>query len=257
MEVLNMPVYPVSSAPMTAPGGRVYRLYSMLADRPHLLIAGATGSGKSVTVNGIIYSLLATRSPREAQFILLDPKKVELSQYADIPHTVRYASDPSDMVDALTLAVSETDRRFCEMQRAGVKEYTGPDLYVIIDELADLMTTNKKTALPPLQRLAQIGRAARVHVIACTQNVLAVTIPTVLKCNFSTILGLRTANAQQSRFLIYAPGCETLPDPRRSGKAIGYLRDGADLDRYELYMYPASEIDAMINYWTRAARRAV
>lgn len=249
----------MNSAPTTTPGGRVFRLYSALADRPHLLIAGATGSGKSVTVNGIIYALLATRAPSECSFILLDPKKVELVQYASLPHTLRYASEPSDMIDALSLAVKETDRRFSEMQRAGVREYSGPDLYVIVDELADLMVSQKAAALPPLQRLAQIGRAARVHVIACTQNVMAVTIPTVLKCNFPTVLGLRTATAAQSRYLIASAGCETLPDPKKAGKGIGYLRDGADLDRYELYMYTDSDIQEMINYWTRSAgfRRAV
>lgn len=247
-----------NSAPYTTPGGRVYRLYTHLADLPHLLIAGATGSGKSVTVNGIIYSLLATRLPSECGFILLDPKKVELIQYKDLPHTVRYASEPADMIEALYCALDETQRRFSEMQRAGVREYSGPDLYVIIDELADLMTAHKNTALPPLQRLAQIGRAAKVHVIACTQNVMAVTIPTVLKCNFPTILGLRTATAAQSRYLIASTGCEALPDPKKAGKGIGYLRDGADLNRYELYMYPDSEINSMIDYWTRSAgaRRA-
>ena len=246
----------INSAPTNTPGGRVFRLYSALADRPHLLIAGATGSGKSVTVNGIIYALLATRAPSECGFILLDPKKVELVQYVNLPHTLRYASEPSDMIDALNLAVKETDRRFSIMQQQGVKMFNGPDLYVIVDELADLMVSQKAAALPPLQRLAQVGRAARVHVIACTQNVMAVTIPTVLKCNFPTVLGLRTATAAQSRYLIASAGCETLTDPKKAGKGIGYLRDGADLDRYELYMYPEEEITRMINYWTAGARRA-
>ena len=239
-------------APST-PGGRVYRLYTHLADRPHLLIAGSTGSGKSVTVNGIIYALLASRAPTECNFILIDPKKVELIQYARLPHTIRYASEPSDMIAALQDAVKETERRFTVMQRQGVREFSGPDLYVIVDELADLMVSQKNAALPPLQRLAQIGRAAHVHVIACSQNIMAQTIPTVLKCNFPAVLGLRTANAAQSRYLIAAPGCETLPDPRKAGKGCGYLRDGADLDRYELYMYSDDEINSMINYWARSA----
>lgn len=239
------------------PGGRVYTLYSDLAARPHLLIAGATGSGKSVTVNGIIYAILATRSPFQAQFVLLDPKRVELVQYASLPHVARYAAAPDDMIDALDYTVRETERRFTEMARAGIREYTGPDLYAIVDELADLMTTHKTEALPPLQRLAQIGRAARVHVIACSQNVLAVTIPTVLKCNFSTILGLRTATRSQSRFLIAEAGCESLPDPKRAGRGYGYLRDGADLTRHELYMYPDADINRMIAYWTSSACIAV
>jgi len=235
------------------PSGQVYTPFLRLADRPHLLIAGATGSGKSVALNGIIYSLLMTRSPFLCQFVLIDPKKVELAQYAVLPHTARYASEQPEIVRSLQWAVDETDRRFSAMQRARLKEYDGPHLYVIIDELADLMVSIKKETLPLLQRLAQIGRAARVHVIACTQNVLAVTIPTVLKCNFSTILGLRTCNAQQSRFLISATGCEMLPDPKREGKGYGFIRDGADLEKLLIYKHPDAEVDAVINWWTSSA----
>lgn len=242
--------------PETTPGGRVYRLFTALAERPHLLIAGATGSGKSVTVNGIIYSLLATRSPYQCRFVLLDPKKVELSIYRNLPHVARYASDMDDMVDALNAAVKEMDRRFSAMQREGVREYTGPDLYVIIDEFADLMIMRKNDVLPLLQRLAALGRAARIHLIACSQNVMAVTCPTTLKCNFPAIFGLRTATASQSRYLISSKGCETLPDPKRTGKGYGYLRDGADLDRYEIYRYPDDDIQRMIDYWTGKSRRS-
>lgn len=239
------------------PSGTIYRPFLDLAERPHLLIAGATGSGKSVAVNGIIESLLYTQSPFRCQFVLIDPKKVELIQYAQLPHVAQYASEPADMIRSLQWACDETDRRFSLMQRDSVREYEGPHLYVIIDELADLMTTQKKVALPLLQRLAQIGRAARVHVIACTQNVLAVTIPTVLKCNFSTTLGLRTATKQQSRYLIDAPGCELLPDPKREGKGYGYLRDGADLTKLFIYKYPDETIDFLLRWWTTSACVAV
>lgn len=239
------------------PSGQVYTPFLRLAERPHLLIAGATGSGKSVALNGIITSLLMKCSPFRAQFVLIDPKKVELIQYADLPHTARYASEHPDIVRALQWAVDETDRRFTAMQAAGVREYEGTDLYVVIDELADLMVSIKKETLPLLQRLAQIGRAARVHVIACTQNVLAVTIPTVLKCNFSTILGLRTCNAQQSRFLISTTGCEMLPDPKREGKGYGFIRDGADLQKILIYRYADAVTDSVINWWTSSACVAV
>ena len=249
-------LYPVSRYYKT-PGGTFYKLFAELAARPHLLIAGATGSGKSVAVNGIIYTVLLSSSPYNAQFVLIDPKKVELIQYANLPHTARYASEPVDIVRSLTWAVDETERRFSVMQRAGVREYDGPHLYVIIDELADLMTTQKKETLPLLQRLAQVGRAARVHVIACSQNILAQTIPTVLKCNFSTVLGLRTATAQQSRFLISVPGCELLPDPKREGKGYGFLRDGADLQKYYIHKYDDADIAAVVRYWTSSACIAV
>lgn len=245
-------IHSIPSAYKT-PSGSVYTPYLRLSERPHLLIAGATGSGKSVALNGIIHSLLMTSSPFCCSFVLIDPKKVELVQYEQLPHTARYASENPEIVRALQWAVDETDRRFSVMQRNGIKEYDGPHLYVIIDELADLMVTIKKETLPLLQRLAQVGRAARVHLIACTQNVLAVTIPTVLKCNFSTILGLRTCNAQQSRFLIAATGCEQLPDPKREGKGYGFVRDGADLEKILVYKYPQAEVDAVINWWTSSA----
>lgn len=235
------------------PSGKVYRPFLDLAQKPHLLIAGATGSGKSVLVNGIITSILNTESPYHARFVLIDPKKVELADYARLPHTAKYASEPGDMIRSLAWALEETDRRFGSMQRKGTKEYTGPHLYVIIDELADLMTMHKKEVLPLLQRLAQIGRAARVHLIACTQNVMAVTIPTVLKCNFSTIIGLRTATRQQSRMLIDAPGCETLPNPKTEGISYGFVRDGADLSKLKIFKYPDQYIQSLIRWWTSSA----
>lgn len=247
----------IECTPYRTPSGTLYRPFLRLAERPHLLIAGATGSGKSVALNGIIHSLLLKKSPYTCRFVLIDPKKVELIQYADLPHTARYASEGSDIVRALQWANDETDMRFSYMQRHGIKEYDGSNLYVIIDELADLMTTMKKETLPLLQRLAQIGRAALVHCICCTQNVLAVTIPTVLKCNFPTVLGLRTANKQQSRFLITEGGCETLPDPKREGKGYGFLRDGADLEKILIYKYPEEEVDRTIAWWKSSACIAV
>lgn len=232
------------------PAGQVYTPFLELADRPHLLIAGATGSGKSVALNGIIASLLMTQSPFRCQFVLIDPKKVELIQYAELPHIARYASEHPDIVRALQWSLDETERRFLIMQNKRVREYEGPHLYVVIDELADLMVSIKKECLPLLQRLAQIGRAARVHLIACTQNVMAVTIPTVLKCNFSTVLGLRTMNKQQSNMLISCGGCEMLPNPQREGKGYGFVRDGAELKKIMIYKYPDSVTDSLIRWWT-------
>ena len=118
------------------PSGTVYKPCLHMAERPHLLVAGATGSGKSVALNGIIHSLLMTQSPFNCQFVLIDPKKVELVQYECLPHTARYASDHPDIVRALQWAEEETDRRFSVMQKQHRKEYDGPHLYVIIDELA-------------------------------------------------------------------------------------------------------------------------
>ena len=115
------------------------------------------------------------------------------------------------------------------------------------------MLVLKNETLPLLQRIAQIGRAAQVRIIACSQNIMAQTIPTVLKCNFNTILGLRTATKSQSRYLIAEPGCEKLPDPKTAGTAYGFLRDGADLTKCQLYMWSESDIQKLIKYWTSPA----
>ena len=239
------------------PSGTAYKPFLRLAECPHLLIAGSTGSGKSVALNGIIHNLLLKKTPFECQFILIDPKKVELVQYRDLPHTFRYADNHPDIVRALQWAVDETDRRFEIMQKSNLKEFFGPHMYVIVDELADLMVSIKAETLPLLQRLAQVGRAARIHVIACSQNIMAQTIPTVLRCNFNAILGLRTANKQQSRFLIAAPGCEMLPNPKTEGKGYGFLRDGADLEKISIYKYPDEEIESTIRWWKSSACVAV
>lgn len=235
------------------PAGTIYTPFVDLAKRPHLLVAGATGSGKSVVINGIISTLLFTRSPFTCQFVLIDPKKVELIQYVNLPHVARYASEPRDMIRALQWVTEEIDRRFSEMQARREKEYSGPHLYVIIDELADLMTTHKNTVLPLLQRIAQVGRACLCHIIAASQCVLATVIPTVLKCNFSTVVGLRTATKAQSRYLIDAPGCELLPDPKREGKGYAWIRDGADLTKLSVYKYPDKDIDFLLDWWTSSA----
>ena len=245
-------LHSVPTAYRTPSGMRCYLKYLDLADKPHLLIAGATGSGKSVALNGIITSLLMKQSPFRCQFVLIDPKKVELMQYKNLPHVVRYASDLPDIVRSLQWSIEETDKRFNYMQYAELKEFDGPHLYVIIDELADLMVSAKHETLPLLQRIAQIGRAARVHLFVCTQNVLAVTIPTVLKCNFSSVLGLRTMNKQQSRMLISETGCEMLPNPIKEGKGYGFLRDGAELEKILIYKYPDEDIQSVIQWWTSA-----
>lgn len=232
------------------PAGEVYTPFLTMAEQPHLLIAGATGSGKSVTVNGIITSLLMVHSPYQAQFILIDPKRVELSQFANMPHTIKYAAMLPDIIQALTMATIETERRFSVMQSRGEREFSGSHLYIVIDELADLMLTAKKTVAPLLQKLVMLGRAARIHVIACTQTVLSQVITTEFKCNIPTVLGLRTATKQQSRYLVDCYGCEALPDPKKTGICKGYIREGADIYPVTIYRYSESVINRVLSWWT-------
>lgn len=226
------------------PGGQVYTLFEDMADQPHLLIAGATGSGKSVIVNGIIYNLLH-QGPAAAGLILIDPKRVELSQYRQVPHCIQYASEPVEFAEALQTAMAITENRYQKMQRQGIRMFDGGSVYVIIDELADLMTTQKKAVLPILQRLCQIGRAAKMHVIAATQCPLAAVIPTPLKVNFDARVGLRTRSAQDSRNILGFSGCEELP---RYGQGIYMTAEG--ITRYRIPMYSDAEYANLITHWT-------
>lgn len=229
------------------PGGPIYNLYADMAAQPHLLVAGETGSGKSVVVNGIIMTLLHD-APCERQFILIDPKRVELVPYKNLPHTVLYASEPAQIVSALQQAMNLTEQRYKAMQMNGQRMYTGPDMYIVIDELADLMTTNRKQVQPLLQRLCQIGRAAKVHVIAATQCPLAAVIPTPIKVNFDAIVGLRTRSAQDSRNILGTAGCERLP---RYGQGYYMTPDGLNL--YSIPFTSSADITTMTRYWTSRA----
>lgn len=228
----------------TTPNGRYYNLFFDMTKQNHLLIAGKTGSGKSVIVNGIITTLLY-RFPNQAQFILIDPKRVELSPYKCVPHTIKYASEPREMVNALLLAMDICDRRYKKMEKKGLRLYDGGDVYVIIDEWADLMTTNKKVVAPIVQRLAQVGRASKVHVILCTQTPIAKVIPTEIKCNFDSRVGLRTRSAQDSRNILGYAGLEELP---AFGQGI-YMTPAGD-SLYEIPYVDEREQKRLINWWT-------
>lgn len=227
------------------PSGMCSNLYLDMSEQTHLLIAGETGSGKSVVINGIL-STLMYKFPDEAKLILIDPKRVELIQWKETPHCLMYASEPGEPEQALKKALYITEQRYKEMQRKNERKYTYGAVYVIIDELADLMTTDRNTITPLLQRLCQIGRAANVHVIAATQCPLAKIIPTEIKVNFDAILGLRTATRQHSRNIIELTGCETLP---RYG--YGYYRTPSNgLTLNKIPMISDAEMTRLINHWS-------
>lgn len=228
----------------TTPSGTSYGLYEDMLSQPHMMIAGATGSGKSVAINGMIAESLLS-APSAKKFILIDPKRVELVDYKFLPHTIAYASEPGDMVSALYKAMEITEERYKEMSKRHEKKYSGGDLYVIIDEFADLMTTNKRQVQPIIQRLAQIGRAAKVHIILATQCPLRDVIPTSIKVNFDSRLALRTRSSQDSRNILEQKGCELLP---RYGQ--GYYMKPGELTLYNIPMVEDAEIQRLVRWWS-------
>lgn len=231
------------------PGGRIFPLYRDMLEQSHLLIAGATGSGKSVLINSLLSSAMLD-SPAINTFVLLDPKTTELFQWAHCPHVIRYAYDTSDMIKALRYSIEIMENRLKNMHATGERIWPGAQLYIVIDELADLLTTAKVEVVPLLQRICQLGRAAGVHCIAATQCLLSSVLPTQIRVNFSAVVCLRTATKQQSRFIIDATGAETFPDPKAEGKAMAFYRTGANLVRFQVYAVPDDEQSRIRSWWS-------
>lgn len=233
------------------PGGDYSLLFADCLKQHHLLIAGECGSGKSVFENGLMYTALLLNSPCKVGFILIDPKLTELIAYKDLEHTIAYANDGKGMINALKQAISIIMARNADMARKRIKTYEGSDIYVVVDELADLMTTHRKEAFPLLQRIAQIGRAAKVHLIACTQSPISKIIPTELKCNFTSRIGLRTISRQDSRNILDMAGCELFPEPAIEHKAYCYYRRNGSIDKYIVPYTKEEEINRVIEHWMK------
>lgn len=200
------------------------RLYKDLLNAPHVLIAGTTGSGKSVTIHGLMAELMQNRTPADAQIILIDPKRVELADYRKTQFCKAYTVDAAEAVDLLDDAITMIECRFDAMQAAGRKESAESDVYIIIDELADLMISNQARFIKiRLQKILQIGRAAKVHIIAATQAPNRKIIPAEIVLNFTHRIALRCLASIESRQIVNAAGAEKLP---RYGKGLYLSPEG-------------------------------
>ncbi len=233
------------------PGGNAARLCLDMLKQPHILIAGSTGSGKSVLINSFIYTALYN-APTQTQFILIDPKRVELAQYRDLPHTILYASEPEQIAAALGAAVEIMESRYKRMQAAGQRESTEPNIYIIIDELADLFTVQKRETAPLIARLAQRGRAARLHLIAATQRPTKDIITGQIKVNLDSRIALRCPTAQDSRNIINIKGAETLP---RYGYGYYYTPETMQPIKVNIPYTSADQIAERVQWWTEQKPR--
>ena len=192
-----------------------------LAKIPHLLVAGATGTGKSVGVNSIITGLLYTKTPDEVKFIMVDPKMVELSLYNGLPHLLNPVITDMELVsNALQWCIEEMNKRYRILKQAHVKKITEynkqlgysamPYIVVIIDEMADLMLTVGTDVESKIQRLAQMGRAVGLHLILATQRPTVQVITGLIKANVPGRVAFAVATAMESRIILDQTGAETL-----------------------------------------------
>ena len=196
-----------------------------IAKLPHMLIAGTTGSGKSVCMNSIIISLLYKASPDDVKLIMVDPKMVELGIYNGIPHLlIPVVTDPKKAAGSLQWAVTEMMRRYKAMSDAGVRDLESfnsimeseedgkklPQIVVIIDELADLMLVAAKEVEESICRIAQMGRAAGIHLIIATQRPSADVITGLMKANIPSRIAFAVSSAMESRIILDTQGAEKL-----------------------------------------------
>jgi len=199
---------------------------------PHLLVAGATGTGKSVSINAMINSILYKNSPATVRFLMIDPKRIELAPYQDIPHLLHpVVNHPKEATKVLRWAVDEMERRYSLLSDKGVRnidaynrkvekergpgEQTGendhlPYLVIIIDELADLMMVSSRQVEESLTRLAQMARAAGIHLILATQRPSVDVLTGIIKANFPTRISFQVSSRVDSRTILDSMGAEHL-----------------------------------------------
>lgn len=200
-------------------------VYCDIAKMPHLLVAGTTGSGKSVCMNSIITSILYRAKPDEVKFLMIDPKQVEFSKYANIPHLlVPVVTDPRKAAGALGWAVSEMLQRYQKLSQVGVRDIEGynkyvqkhedmesmPKICIFIDEFADLMMAAPKEVEDSVCRLAQMARAVGMHLVIATQRPSVDVITGLIKANISSRIALTVSSQIDSRTILDAAGAEKL-----------------------------------------------
>jgi len=230
-----------------------------LARMPHLLIAGTTGSGKSVGVNGMICSMLMTYSPKDLRMIMVDPKMLELSMYNDIPHLlVPVVIDPHKAAKALAWAVYEMERRYRLMSEAKVRNLEGynkavskdpeverlPYIVIVIDELADLMMVAGKEVEQSICRLAQKARAAGLHLILATQRPSVDVITGLIKANLPTRISFQVSSRIDSRTILDSMGAEQLLG---HGDSL-LLSGGRDLRRVHGAFVSDAEVSGLVEH---------
>lgn len=239
-----------------------------LAKMPHLLVAGATGAGKSVGINGFLLSLLYKAGPEDVKLLLVDPKRIELAPYAKLPHLVHpVVTDMNLAKSALEWAVFEMDCRYEKMAKLGVRNIKGyndklagmgdnipeefehmkpmPYLVIVIDELADLMMTAAKDVEQCIVRLAQLARAAGIHLVVATQRPSVDVVTGLIKANFPTRISFFVTSRFDSRTILDGIGAERLLG---RGDML-FKPSGGKLKRMHGAFVDETEIAHVVNFW--------
>jgi S-DNA-T family DNA segregation ATPase FtsK/SpoIIIE len=230
-----------------------------LAKMPHLLIAGATGSGKTVCLDSIIASLLMSNTPEELQFLMVDPKRVELVAFSDLPHlTAPVITENEKAVEALKWLSQEMDKRYQKFSIVGahnIERYNKSDkvekplpfLVLIIDELADLLSTKSGEVEPLICRLAQLSRATGIHEVVATQRPSVDVVTGLIKANFPTRISFAVVSQVDSRTILDCAGAEKLLG---KGDMLYLPTEAAKPKRLQGFFVSEQEIKRLVEFWS-------
>ncbi|MEE2710273.1 MAG: FtsK/SpoIIIE domain-containing protein, partial [Gemmatimonadota bacterium] len=228
-----------------------------LGELPHLLIAGATGTGKSVCLGTIVASLMCTRSPEQVRFLMVDPKGVELTPFEASPHLLApVVVDPSDFAPVLDGLVQVMQQRyvlFRKVNTRNIRSYNEqvftplPYLVMVVDELAELMLGGGRDAESTLVRLAQMGRAAGIHLVLSTQRPTVDVVTGLLKANISTRIGFAVASQTDSRVILDLSGAEALLG---QGDMLLLGRDSPLPRRVQGAFVEEDELARIVGFWS-------
>jgi len=231
-----------------------------LASMPHLLIAGATGSGKSVCINAILACFLTTHTPETLRLLLIDPKMVELTNYNGIPHLLApVVVDLERVVGVLNWATREMDRRYKVFSRLGVRNLVGynelmvergekvmPYIVIVIDELADLMMMAPDEVERTVTRIAQMARATGIHLVIATQRPSVDVVTGLIKANFPARIAFAVTSQVDSRVILDTPGAERLLG---RGDMLFMAPDSSKLQRLQGVFVSDRELSRLVRYW--------
>ncbi|MFH1060518.1 MAG: DNA translocase FtsK 4TM domain-containing protein [Pseudomonadota bacterium] len=288
-ELLASEAYQQAGSPLAVALGKDILGQPVVEDltrMPHLLIAGATGSGKSVFVNTLVLSILYKSTPDEVRLLMVDPKRIELSTYADIPHLLYpIITQPKEATAGLRWAVNEMERRYELLAKAGVRNIRSfnqrlakeglvapsdggpggaatdpehparmsplPHILVIIDELADLMMVASKEVEAHITRLAQMARAAGIHLVLATQRPSVDVITGLIKANFPARISFQVSSRVDSRTILDTQGAEHLLG---NGDMLFMPPGSAGLRRVHAALVTDREIERVVDHWKGQAR---
>ncbi|MBI3537544.1 MAG: DNA translocase FtsK, partial [Chloroflexi bacterium] len=239
-------------------------VHADLETMPHLLIAGATGSGKSVCINAIIACMLFNNTPDEMRLMMVDPKRVELVMFNGIPHLLGpVITEMPQVVQALRWIVREMDQRFALFAKTGVRNIesynqkmdkssgdTMPYIVVLIDELADLMLAAPEETEKHLTRLAQLARATGIHLVLATQRPSVDVVTGLIKANFPARISFAVTSSVDSRVVLDTPGAEKLLG---RGDMLYMASDSSKLSRLQGCFVSDDELARLVNFWREKA----